>query len=238
MQRRPLIAVRQLGAATVEFYIVGFFVLIPLLFAILQLGLFMVAKNTVNLATLRAARAGAASGVNAGAIDNAFAVGLAPLFTHKAMTGGGLTDISGRNYTSVADASIARAKAQLSFPGGGIDVLSPTGRAFDDFGVQGAPGGPKIIPVDNLLTDTAVGSSSGQRRADALLLKIQGCFCFPMDIPIIDKLIVKVLTAAGSNDPKDILCWNAKGPVHGIRIKSQAVVRMTVPPVDSKVFPP
>src|SRR5205823_13888421 len=53
MSRMPRMP-RQGGQGTIEFYLMAAFVLIPLFMGILQLGLLVMAKNTLNVATLEA----------------------------------------------------------------------------------------------------------------------------------------------------------------------------------------
>lgn len=228
-------AVRQRGASTIEFYILAFWLLIPLLMAVLQMGLFIVAKNTVNVATLGAARAGAASGVDIAAMRRAFVVGVAPLYGAKGFAHSGspgLSEISAANYPKVAGAATLLAYADLQIPlANEILVLNPTRAAFDDFGITRKPRNKRIIPVDNLFADNKIGSKSGQRRSDALLLKIEARYCYRMDIPIIDTVVIEVLSRLNPN-AKDQACFT----LNGVPILAQAVVRMTVPPVQSTIF--
>lgn len=75
---------RQRGFATVEFAILAVAVLIPGLFAILELAQLTVARHTVNHATFMAARAGAVAGGERQAMLTAFAIGMAPLYAGAA----------------------------------------------------------------------------------------------------------------------------------------------------------
>lgn len=223
----------QRGAASVEFYVVAFLVMVPMLMAVLQLGLFMVANNTVHVATLNAARAGAASGVDPGEMRRAFASGVAPLYAAGALatTGAGaFADISD-HWATGAGLALGTANGDVAAnPANKISVLNPARAAFADFGIPRQT--QRIIPVDNLLADNAMGVKTKQRRSDALLLKIEARYCYRMVIPIIDKLVVGVLLW-GSSDPRTVACYLQDG----VPIISQAVVRMTVPPVESGAFP-
>src|ERR1700682_1291384 len=122
----------QRGAATIEFYIVGFFVLIPLIMAIMQTGMYMVAKDTVNLAALAAARVGAAGGTKAD-MRNQFAKTIAPLYPSSA------TPITTGNYAVAMGTSYAKATVDAVNPlFTSISVLNPTQQSFNDFGIAGS----------------------------------------------------------------------------------------------------
>lgn len=230
---------RQDGAASVEFF-VTFAVAIILIMAVLQMGLFMVAKDTVNLATFAAARAGAASGGDVSQMKQAFAKALSGLYVAKGLrlTGSnGLTDVSAGNFEQVITGSTAYGYAAASMPLNGIRILNPTKKAFIDFGVPSPD--PKIkgriIPASGLLTDTAVGAASQQTRADALLLKILVRHCYEIVFPMIGEIISPFLI---QSSPGDMACF-AKHPWpdghsgYGVMIESQAVVRMTAAAIES-----
>ncbi|WP_211471241.1 TadE family protein [Collimonas humicola] len=209
----------QKGAATVEFYVVSFFVFIPMVMAVLQMGLFFVAKNTVNMATLAAARAGAATGGDKMTMRNTFAKAIVPLYIDSTK------EITTGNYASVMLPAYAKAGADILLFSS-ITTLNPTAKSFADFGIPKPGGGGRIIPTTNLDTyKTGVGSSSKQTRAEALLLKIEVRYCYELKMPIVDKLVTSVLMGLGSS-AQDNLCFAA----NRIPIKAQAVVRMTEPP--------
>lgn len=213
MSRMPRLP-RQGGQGTIEFYLMAALVLIPLFLAILQLGLLVMAKNTLNVATLEAARAGAASGGDRGAMKDALALGLSPLFVAdaRAITGTGSGDITAGNYAPILGAALVKSKViNLAST---IKVINPTAKSFSDFGVS--RNGDVVIPVTNVYDNTAVGASSGQTRADALLLKIEVHYCQPLVVPIVKEFIP-------AGDPKCAV-------VDGVSLVSQAVVRITVPP--------
>lgn len=233
---------RQDGAASVEFFVI-FLVAITLIMAVLQMGLFMVAKNTVNLATFAAARAGAASGGDMGQMKVALAKGLSGLYVTKglqAVGSNGLTDVSGGNYLAVeGSANLYASAAALLL--GDIKILNPTKKAFTDFGVPKPDGKPgRIIPATGLLTDTAVGTASQQTRADALLLKIRVRHCYEIIMPLIGEAIwlVHVENPLFPPPPENVPCM-MKHPLpdgrmaHGVMIESEAVVRMTAPAIES-----
>lgn len=219
---------RQRGQGTIEFQILGALVLIPLLLFVLQIGLLVMAKNTLNVATLGAARAGAASGGSHDAMNDALSIGLAPLYAGRAKqdTGVGMADVSAGNYLQVMGAAVVRSKIDNAL-WRRITVLNPTTKSFADFGVA-RPGGNVIIPVTGVYNNMAVGANSGQTRADALLLKIEVRYCHSMDIPIIREIITGFLNGVFSGaSVEDRICYAADR----MPLVSQAVVRMTVPPV-------
>lgn len=243
MKRADLLpaARRQRGATMVEFAIVSFLVLGPIILAILQLGLFMVAKNTVNTAALGVARAGAATGGDPAAMRGAFATGIVPLYAASGMAAlGADKEVTAGNYPVVYAAARERAFAATLkvSPVNRITVLNPTSAAFKDFGVK-KPGVGIVIPHTNMdFEHDKVGAASGQTRSDALLLKIELRYCYAMVMPVIDDIIAKINMNFLSGDMLDNACY-AKSLIdgrRGIPIKSQAVVRMTVAPV-GKNFP-
>ncbi|MFZ6754770.1 TadE family protein [Undibacterium sp. Dicai25W] len=225
------------GATTIEFYVVAFWILIPLIMAILQMGMFIVAKNTVNLATFSAARAGAASGGDAGEMRRSFLNALSPLYVARglgALGGSGLKEVTKGNFAVVMPAALASAAIDWAMPMNSLKVLNPSSASFKDFAIQNSHGSGKIIPVSNLIKDTTVGSASQQTRADALLLKIEVTYCYEMVFPMIDEAVGKILEEF-STSLSDRACYARKPPNNrrGIPIVAQAVVRMTTPPLQS-----
>lgn len=219
----------QRGAASVEFFVISLAVFIPLLMAVLQMGLFFVAKNTVNLATFAAARAGASTGGSQTEMRKAFLKAVAPLYVGaglRVLGSAGFTDVSQRNYAPVMGAAYLAAATNL--PIDQITKLNPTAASFRDFGIRDPSGGSgRIIPVTNLITDARVGASSQQTRADSLLLKVEIKHCYHMIFPVIDKLVSQTLLVL---NPSAALTDKGCYLLDGIPIASQAVVRMTVPP--------
>lgn len=227
---------RQDGAASVEFFVLFIFA-ITLIMGVLQMGMFMIAKNTVNLATVAAARVGAATGGDVGEMKKTFAKALSGLYVAKGLRragSNGLTDVSAGNFFQVNTDATSYAFAAASFPTNEIKILNPTRKAFTDFGVPNPSGGGRIIPATGLLTDTAVGAASQQTRADAMLLKIRVRHCYEIVFPLIGELISDLLIESA---PADAACflkhpWPDGHMGHGVMIESQAVVRMTAPAVE------
>lgn len=228
------------GAASVEFFITVL-VLIVLIMAVMQMGMFFVAKNTVNLATFAAARAGAASGGDAVQMRVAFAKASSGLYVAKGLRlagSNGLDDVSGSNFTKVVNGATAYSGLLAAPVYTQLDTLNPRRAAFADFGVPDPAGGSqRIIPTTGLLTDTAVGATSRQTRADALLLKIEVRHCYEMVFPLIDAAVsAAILQFPVGMSLWDLACY-ARHPtpdgrmVYGVPVAAQAVVRMTVPAI-------
>lgn len=235
-------ACSQRGQGTIEFQIISVLVLFPLLMGVIQMGLLIVSKNTLNVATLGAARAGAASGGDRVAMQSALDIGLSPLHVGfaKEHTGVGMADVTAVNYGPVLTEAIGVSKlTNITFST--ITVLNPTIDSFRDFGASTKLG--TVIPVTNVYDNKAVGSYSGQTRADALLLKVEVRYCQELVIPIIKDLILKVLNPTPGSGPgsiplsaaalKDRACYLQER----VPLISQAVVRMTVAPIQKKLFP-
>lgn len=223
---------RQQGQGTIEFQIIGALVLLPLLLFVVQIGLLVMAKNTLNVATLNAARAGAASGIGETAMKDALAFGLAPLNATQAKMAvgvgtGEVTGGLGGNYPAVMAAALAKTRVENAALAR-ITVINPTRKAFEDFGEDRA--GKRVIPVIGVFDNNELGSRSRQTRADALLLKIEVRYCAELAIPIINTVILKALASPMSMpSADDLVCY----ALERVPINSQAVVRITVPPVRS-----
>lgn len=208
-------------------------VLFPLILAVIQFGLLVLAKNTLNVAALAAARAGAASGGDRAAMRAALNIALAPLHANgaKADIGLGMNDITdgvSGNYGAVMGLALGRSAVTNALYSE-IEILNPTAQSFTDFGVKNASG--TVIPVDNAYDNATVGSKSKQTRADALLLKIEVRYCEKLIIPIIND-IIRAGRSLPSGTLPSIACY-ADGRV---QLTSQAIVRMTVPPVQKKLL--
>ena len=224
MRLRRSKADTQRGAATIEFYIVAFFVLLPLIMAIMQMGMYMSAKDTINLGALASARVGAAGGTKSD-MRNQFAKTIAPLYPSSA------TPVSTGNYATAMASAYARATVDTVNPlFTSISVVNPTQQSFNDFGIAGA-NGSRVIPTTNLLTDTRVGAQSRQSRADALLLKVQVRYCYAMIFPLIDKLVTSSLSLLSAS-PSDQACYAADR----VPIVANAIVRITEPPLASNLL--
>lgn len=242
-----LVRRRQRGASSVEFFIT-FAAAILLIMSILQTGMFLVAKNSVNLATFAAARAGAASGGDHEQMKRAFAKAISGLYVAKGLRlagSNGLNDVTAGNFVTVISGATVWSYGLTSLPYDKLDILNPRRVAFTDFGVPNPSGAGRIIPATNLPADTTVGSASRQTRADALLLKIEVRHCYEMIFPmyeIIGGIVVNVISRKMLENPSgipasDLACYT-KHPlpdgrmVYGVPVVSQAVVRMTAPAIE------
>jgi hypothetical protein len=209
-------------------------VLIPLLMGVLQLGLLMVAKNTVNVAALATARAGGASGGSKAAMNHALALGLVPLHvgSGKSAANVGMGDINSGNYAAVMGAALLASKGYTAAYGK-ITVLNPTADTYTDFGFK-KPNGDIVIPVTGVFDNNQVGPKSGQTRADALLLKIEVRYCQEMVVPLIKDLVREVMTDLLKNNTsiEDMACY----AMDRVPLRTQAVVRMTVPPIRKELL--
>lgn len=216
---------RAAGQATVEFA-VAFPAILLLVFGVIQLALLYQGRATLNYATMQAARAGALHHGDAGAMRNALARGLAPLFAAEA---------SPEGYAE------ALAKAMLETTVARVEVLNPTSAAMDDFGrarLDGQAG--RELPDDTLsYRSTTPGAASGIPVQDANLLHLRVTYCFRLIVPVVDRMLRMALggTAgapgnamsnpfgtAGATPATDC----AGAGLSGIRIpvRSEAVVRM------------
>ena len=228
---------KERGATTIEFYVVAYWLLIPMIMAILQMGMFIIAKNTVNLATFSAARSGAASGGDSGEMKRSFLNALSPLYVARGLGvlgGNDLKEVTNGNFAVVMPAALASAAIDWAMPMNSLKVLNPSSASFSDFSIQNPHGIGRVIPVTNLMNDMTIGNASQQTRADALLLKIEVKYFYEMIFPVIDEAVGSILETF-STSLSDRACYARKPPNNrrGIPIVAQAVVRMTTPPLQS-----
>lgn len=222
---------RQDGQAGVELLVV-LPVLVVMLFGTIQLGLMYQARATLNYATMLAARAGALHNGDHGAMRNALARGLTPLFAHQASAAGYAEALAKANLETAVASNITD-----------IEVLNPTGAAFADFGrarLDGEDG--RELPNDTLhYRTTAAGSNSQLSVQDANLLHVRVTYCFRLVVPVIDRMLhsaVNAVSAAtegsGMQNPfgigpapgMDAPCSapGVRGP--RLQIRSEAILRM------------
>jgi len=218
-----------MGQAAVEFA-VAFLAVVLLVFGIIQLAFIYQGRSTLNYATTLAARAGALHNGDPGAMRNALARGLAPLFAAKA---------SPEGYSQALEKALNEATLATN-----IEILNPTKAAMSDFGrprLDGQQG--QELPNDTLsYRSPTPGSSSGLSIQDANLLHLRVTYCFRLIVPIIDRMLHSALHDDGSSassagnmmtDPfgtggvvQPTSCSNPS--LRGIRIqmRSEAIVRM------------
>lgn len=171
------------GAATVEFYLLAVFALIPLSMAILELSSLSIARHALNHATFLAARAGAMHHGSTGVMRRQLARGLAPLFA-GAPDDGALAAAGGEAF---ARALVEVARPDLTR----IEILNPTRASFADF--ERLQEGIRQIPNDNLRFRSQAGARSGQTIQEANLLRIRVRWCRRLFFPLIDRMITATL---------------------------------------------
>lgn len=197
---------RQSGAATVEFTIVALAALIPLVLAVLQLGLLYVTKHTVQHAAFLAARAGAVSHGNRSEMLRYLAKGLAPLHV------GSPRDLTPRDLAGAVGTAYARAYAEAQRPDRTrLRVLSPTQASFEDF--ERTRRGVREIP--NVFVHGQPGPRSGQTLADANLLKLRVDYCAPLVVPLVDRIVTTALRRFDTDPFRQQCYWVRRLPVVG-----------------------
>jgi Flp pilus assembly protein TadG len=175
---------RQRGSAMIEFAVVG--PLIAMLgLGLLQYGMLFFAKNQINYATFMAGREGSVAHADLGAVRQAYARALAPLY------GGG------ENPAEVAEA-VGKAGADTA-DNVRIELLNPTKESFNDWNDPALQtllktGGRRAIPNSALATKAVeVRTSSGQSLQDANLLKLKITHGYLPKVPFVSKLYLTYL---------------------------------------------
>jgi hypothetical protein len=197
---------RQSGAATLEFAIVALVALIPLVLAVLQLGLLYVTKHTVQHATFLAARAGAVSHGSRPEMLRYLAKGLAPLHS------GATRDLDPGDLPRAVASAYAHAYADAQRPDRTrLRVLNPTRASFDDF--ERPRRGVREIP--NVFVRGRPGPRSGQTLADANLLKLRVDYCAPLVVPLIDRIVTTALRQLDPDPFRQQCYWARRMPVVG-----------------------
>ncbi len=206
---------KQVGASIAELLVV-MLAMAPLVLGAIQMAMFYHAKSIINYATFEAARAGAVAGAQKGPMKSAFVRNVLPLYG------------SGTSATSIL---AARARALdvwiITIPGtsrgagGKIQLLSPTREAFRDFGLR-IGGGQLTIPNDHLRYRAKnIGGTSNVNVQDANLLKIKVTFGYKMIVPVINKIIARIMLIADARNASYYL-----GTPPRLPIVSYATVRM------------
>lgn len=232
MNRRQIRArMRHAGQASTEF-LLAFPVVVLMVFGIIQLGLLYQGRATLNHATLQAARAGALHNGNLGAMRNALARGLAPLFAGSADTAGYAEALTQATIETAAASNMTK-----------IEILNPTSAVFDDFGrprIDGVSGDE--LPNDTLAyRKSTAGASSNLSIQDANLLHIRVTYCYRLIVPVIDRMLHAATNgslseATGMSNPfgigsKPLVAKCTNPLLLGLRIhvRSEAIVRMQSP---------
>ena len=165
------------------------------------------------------------------AAENGLARGLAPLYTHEPKIG----DKTDRRGLRAARQKI---RDDIAADYVRIERLNPGPEAFADFGVAKNPDDGELrIPVDNLIFRSAeAGGSSGLSIQDANLLKLRVTYCYPLYVPFVNTMIVRLLSESGSAACEECLgpaqdafqrrCLNAGR----LPIVTQSLIRMQSDP--------
>jgi len=171
---------RSRGQATVEYlYVIP--ILLILLFGALQFSFIYEAKITLNQAVFTGTRQGALNGGSMDAIQDGLEAGLTPLFTR----GDDITALkTGRRaaHTLLTNPSLATTW-----------IVNPTSGALAAFALSDG-----TIPNDNLMYRDYDPShpvlGDGMSIQDANLLKVRVTICYPMVVPIINRIIYTVVS--------------------------------------------
>jgi hypothetical protein len=236
----------QLGQSMTEFIIVTP-VMLMLVLGGLQFAFIYQAKITLNYAVFEAARSGAVRNADRTVIENGLARGLAPIYTffgantNVVQRVAAVQNARNRVIDDIRGTNARGRNPQLT-PFACIQQLSPTPAAFRDHGVtipiQPTP--VREIPNDNLLYRPPRVGSSGLSVQDANLLKLRVTYCYPLIVPVIDRMITSLalglqgpFTTAATATPAAApglgafqrACYQA----NRLPIVAQSVVRMQSP---------
>ena len=194
------------GQAMVE-YVIVLPVLLMLVLGAIQFALLYQVKSTLNYATFIGARQGAFKNAKSNSIKDGIASGMTPLFTYSPDVSGLLR---GRAIAMIEVFNPLTMK---------MEVLNPTSKAVDDFGVDSDGSGAKAIPNDNLFYrcsgDPCVGTEGGTSHVtiqDANILKIRVTYCAKMIVPLANATIYALVNGieGTKNLPTEFFSTNPK----------------------------
>jgi hypothetical protein len=175
LPRRPVS--RAAGATLIEFTLVLLLGALPMVLAIVQVAALLIAHNTVNLATFLAARQGALTNADPGAMRRELARGLLPLYVPAARDGRVAANVALRAYAT------ALGEVMLFDE---LRIESPTRRQAARL-VQVRAGVP-VIPNDAL-------EFRGPLAQDANVLGIAVTHCHPLVVPLVGSALAQLLSA-------------------------------------------
>jgi hypothetical protein len=232
----------------VEFLIV-IPVLLLLILGALQFAMIYQAKITLNYAAFETARAGALNGARMWSMELAFARALAPLYTTPYVSDEGGECRSGfelgrfegpEKSLELGNVRCARQRVRDLLADGNVRLLlvNPGPDSFDGrHGVTAA--GTTVIPNDNLMYRSAAADGlSGQSIQDANLIKVHVGLCYELVVPIVDRIINRMVASAPSAlEPENFgpaaagsfaaACTAERQPHrYGVPIYAHAVMRM------------
>ena len=242
------------GQAMVEFTIV-LGVLLLLILGTLQFALIYHAKITLNYAAFETARAGTLNNARMWAMELAFARSLAPLYTtpYLQMGASGCTSnfaLSGNEPDNRAltlfNVQCARQRVRDMIDNDlvRITLVNPSPESF----AAHRPLGEDYIPNDSLMYRSARlrgPANSEQSIQDANLIKINTGICYDLIVPLVDRVIWRMVALAPTalqpenfGTPADgtfaatcVADGDADPPRYRIPLFSEAVMRMQSNPV-------
>lgn len=169
----------------VEFQIVALFAMLPLCLGMLQSALLMTENHHVDHAAFMAARAGAMTSGDAGAMRNEFARVMTPLFSASD------EPLDRSNALTRVPAMYARSVQDFALHGT-MDVLSPDATAQQDHAISRE--NRRVIPNDSLEHRSAApGSRSGISLQEANILQVRFTYCRPLVVPFVRQMLVGLL---------------------------------------------
>lgn len=246
-------ALRVCGQAMVEFIVIAA-VLLLLIMATIQFAMIYQAKITLNYATFETARAGALNNARMWAMELAFARAMAPLYTtpYVKETGGDcrsdfqLGRLAGAELgLELSNVKCARQHVRDALAEGYARILlvNPSASSFDGHNAV-TEQGRTYIPNDNLMYRSAFPDAlSAQSIQDANLIKVHIGYCFELLVPLVDRLISRmVANAPTALEPENFgpaaagsfaaACTASRNPPrYGVPLYAQAVMRMQSEPV-------
>jgi len=224
-------------------------VLLLLILGTLQFAMIYQAKITLNYAAFETARAGSVNGARMWAMELALARAMAPLYTTPYVSdddGSCASDFQLGRFDGpsldleLGNVRCARQHVRDMLAEGNVRLLlvNPGPDSFDGkHGVTTA--GQTVIPNDNLMYRSAFADAlSGQSIQDANLIKVHIGYCYELLVPLVDRLINRMIaTAPSALEPENFgpaaagsfaaACTAEHDPPrYGVPIYAQAVMRM------------
>ncbi|MBV8063290.1 MAG: pilus assembly protein, partial [Nevskia sp.] len=173
---------RSRGQAAVEYlYVIP--ILLILLFGAIQFTFIYEAKLTLNEAVFTGTRQGALNNGSMAAIQDGLEAGLTPLFTH------GVNLQALKDGRTAAHQLLSGTTPQLATTW----IVNPNSAALSGF-AQTQYDGSSAIPNDNLMYRDPTALNGGMNVQDANLLKVRVSICYPMVVPIINRIIYTVVS--------------------------------------------
>lgn len=164
------------GVASVEFFVVALFAMLPILLGTLQVCLLLVANHHVDYASFAAARRGAVSNGDLRAMQAAFVQSIVPLFV--------VSDepIDRDNISTKVMSAYVRAAADVALFAR-FRTLAPSVAVQRELSIN--RDGRRVIPNDALAYRGAT--------QEANLLKVEVTYCHPLIVPFARQLLTSTL---------------------------------------------